>query len=232
MSLWLQSPCFSLPPHELSHESHTIHWDLLLENVLWCTGHEAAKPKEFCPLDEKVQVRYGDAQYLEKLNKRWIKCQRAAYLAHLCHFSYITLTNLPSLDRASVFTSVWRKQWLPCMHLVMLCDAELVKYCSLPQGKRELPSSWSTLHHLRRQMCSVLSCRPHKGRVLLFLFVVLVLLTENNRSHLHIILLASAACTVKWENVPTVFGFPICGRNFQMLLNSTSTLGMALWVSG
>lgn len=147
--------------------------------MLWCTEHESAKSEEFCPLDEKVQVRYGDVCYLEKLLERWIKCQRAAYPAHPCRFSYITLTNLPSLDWASVFTSVWRKQWQPCMRLVMLCDAELVEYCYLPQGKKELVSSCSTVHRLRRQTSSVLYRRSHKGHELLFLFVVWMLLTET-----------------------------------------------------
>lgn len=75
--------------------------------------------------------------------------------------------------------SVWRKQWLPCMRLMMLCGAELVEYCHLPQGKKDLLSPCSTVHHLRRQTSSVLYRRPRKGRVLLFLFVVWVLLTET-----------------------------------------------------
>ena len=65
------------------------------------------------------------------------------------------------------------------MRLVMLCDAELVEYFYLPQGKKELVSSCSTVHRLRRQTSSVLYRRSHKGHVLLFLFVVWMLLTET-----------------------------------------------------
>ena len=183
MSLWLQSPCFSPQPHEFSHESHTIHWDLLIESMLLMCRTWVSKIQRTQSCGLKSQVRCGGMSYLEKLNiqtNSWSTGLRVRGL----HTWPISATSVVSpwptyLTWTELQFSYLYKESNSCHAYILwlLCDSELmlVKYCYLHLGeKNELLLSCSIVRCLPCQISSVLIA----GHMLLFLFIMWILLKE------------------------------------------------------